>query len=108
MKKSLFAVAIFLFISSNQMLACDYYENRKTLKEIMETGTYKSNVSGKVCSDDKKSVIPIKDGKADGKVKVFLTDTDIRIIKVKFKNGIKKGLYKEYYPSGRLRVKVKI
>ena len=58
MKKSLLAVVILLL--SKQIFACDYYEDESVLKEILKTGIYKSNVSGKVCSYDKKSVIPIK------------------------------------------------
>ncbi len=41
MKKSLFAVVMLLFVSSKQMLACDYYEDdKKVLDKILyETGT---------------------------------------------------------------------
>lgn len=115
-KKYLFAVAI-LLISSKQILACDYYEDEKVLKETINTGVYKSNVTGKVCSHDKKSFIPIKNGKADGKAKVFLLtepqdgkakvflglpDASKGIMEVEFKNGKREGLFKRYYLSGAL------
>ncbi len=70
MKKSLLAVAMLLLISSKQMFACDYYENEDMLEKMLNTGIYKSNATGKVCSYDKRSVIPIKNGKANGKAKV--------------------------------------
>ena len=53
MKKSLFATVMFLVISSKQILACDYYEDVSVLNKTLDTGIYKSNVSGK-CSNDKK------------------------------------------------------
>ena len=107
MKKSLFIVAILLLISSKQIFACNYYEDEKALIEILETGTYRSNVSGKVCSYDKRSVIPIKNGKVNGKVKVFLPNISESIVEAKFKNGKKEGLAKTYYyPSGALKKEV--
>ena len=88
MKKSLFAVVMLLFVSSKQMLACDYYEDdKKVLDKILyETGAYKSNVTGKLCSRDKKIVIPIKDGKVDGLLK-FYYESGRLAVKANFKNG---------------------
>ena len=89
-----------VLLSSKQIFACDYYENERALEEILDTGTYE-NVSGKVCSYDKRSVIPIKKGKANGKVKVFI-DAD-KILEVIFKNDKREGLAKDYYESGTLK-----
>ncbi len=56
-----------LLISSKQRLACDYYGYEKSvLREILETRTYYKNVSGVACSHNRESVIPIKNGKAQG------------------------------------------
>ncbi len=99
MKKSLLAVAMLVLLSSKQILACDYYENERVLKEMLDTGTYKSNVTGKVCSYGKRSVIRIK----KGKVKVFLPNISESIVEAKFKNGKPEGLAKQYYESGALK-----
>ena len=61
MKKSLFIVATLLLISSKQILACDYYEDEKVLKEVVETGAYKSkDTTGKLCSNDKEMLCQLK------------------------------------------------
>ncbi len=105
MKKSLLAVAMLVLLSSKQILACDYYENERVLKEMLDTGTYKSNATGKVCSYGKRSVIRIKKGKVNGKAKVFLPNNQI-ITEAKFKNGKLEGLAKDYYESGALRSEI--
>ena len=87
MKKSLFAVAMLLFVSSKQMLACDYYEDdKKVLDKILyETGTYKLNVTGKLCSS-KNILYQFKDGKVDGLLKFYYESGRLEE-KVKYKNG---------------------
>ena len=101
MKKSL--VAMLLFISGNQMLACDYYEDEKVLKEVIETGTYKSkDTTGKLCSNDKRQVIPIKKGKVEGLAKTYYKSGALEV-EINFKNGKAEGLGKMYYKSGALK-----
>ncbi len=103
MKKSLLVVAMLVLLSSKQIFACNYYEDEDVLKKIIDTGAYRSNVSGKVCSYNEKSVIRIK----NGKVKVFLPNINGSIVEAKFKNGKKEGLAKTYYyPSGALKKEV--
>ena len=110
MKKyqTLFAVATILLLSSKQIFACDYYEDDYSVLDEMihETGTYKLNVTGKVCSSDKEYIIPIKNGKIDGKVKALPLAYDIiGTLEVEFKNGKIDGLYKIYNKSGKLEEK---
>ena len=102
MKKSLLAVAMLLVISSKQMFACDYYEDNDVLDEIIDIGTYKSNVSGVVCSHNTKNVIPIKDGKIEGLVKWHYESGELWY-KANVKNGKAEGLYKAYYETGELK-----
>ncbi len=105
MKKSL--VAMLLFISGNQMLACDYYEDGDVLRETIKTGVYKSkDTTGKLCSNDKRQVIPIKKGKVEGLVKGYYKSGALEG-KAKFKNGKPEGFAKEYYESGALKKEIK-
>ena len=95
-----------LLVSSDQILACDYYEDEKVLKEVVETGTYKSkDTTGKLCSNDKRNVMPIKNGKPEGFAKEYYESGALEA-EINFKNGKMEGL-KWYYESGILKAKVK-
>ena len=100
MKKSLLVAAMLLLVFSKQILACDYYEDEEVLNEILDIGTYKSNVTGKVCSNDKRIVIPIKNGEAEGLAKDYYKSGALAY-EMNFKNGKWEG-FKRYYKSGKL------
>ena len=105
MKKSLLAVAMLLLVSSKQILACDYYENGGVIWQTLETGIYHKNVSGVVCSSDKRFSISIINGKIEGLVK-FYYESGALESEANYKNGKQEGLEKWYYESGALKLEV--
>ena len=86
MKKSL--VALLLLISSKQILACDYYEDKSVISKTLDTGIYHKNISGVVCSPNKTMTIPIKNGKKEGLVKEYYESGALKS-EVNFKDGIR-------------------
>ena len=103
MKKSL--VALLLLISSKQILACDYYEDKSVISKTLDTGIYHKNISGVVCSPNKTITIPIKNGKVKGLYKEYY-ESGVAKEKGNLKNNKREGLWKYYDESGKLKEKV--